>query len=412
MRGLTLQVVWITISLFWIPIKLIGGDKIYGLSYIDQHPVCVEVENGLIVKVSRIAHLPTGVQPYYLSPGLFDNQVNGGGGVYFSSEEPLRIDQIEKVTRHQWASGVTSYFPTLTSHTREVLVRNLKALAQAVDQTTLRGSIAGFHLEGPYLSPEDGYRGVHARDYIRPPDWDEFNELYKASGGKIRTITLAPEIPGALEFIKLCAGMGVTVALGHHNAPASVIRQAVQNGARVATHLGNGCANLIDRHTNPLWPQLAEDSLMISIIADGFHLNEHEIRTFYKAKGQGNVIITSDITRYAGLAPGTYRTADGREIELTPEGKVQYKAQKVLAGSALAINTGVRHLMKVTGASLYEAIGMASSNVAKLYGFQDRGELKEGMRGDIILFTLGPDKLEIQQTFVGGRLVFDRSRSD
>lgn len=382
--------------------------KICGLSYIDGLPICIETANGLIASISRPERLPAGTPPLYLAPGLFDNQVNGGSGVYFSSENPLTPDEIRKVVRSQWSAGVTSFLPTLTSHTRQVLKRNLEALARWSGYPEFRGTIPGFHLEGPYISPEDGYRGAHARQFVREPDVEELMELQRASGNKILTVTLAPERPGAMELIRWCTQDGIVVALGHHNASAGTIRTAVRNGARIATHLGNGCANLIHRHENPLWPQLADDSLMISIIADGFHLTAEEIKTFYKVKGAGKIVITSDITRYAGLTPGIYSTADGRKIELTPAGKVQYPAQGVLAGSALAVDTGVKKVMNFTGASLEEAIRMSSTNVARLYGLEDRGRLREGMRADIILFSLGRHKLDIHRTFVAGALVFEQ----
>ena len=125
--------------------------------------------------------------------------------------------------------------------------------------------------------------------------------------------------------------MGIVVAVGHHNANKQQLDLAVENGARIATHLGNGCANMINRHYNPLWPQLSNDDLMISIICDGFHLLPEEIRVFYKTKGVDKTIITSDVTSYAGLKSGQYKTQTGETIELTPEGKLHYPAQQGVA---------------------------------------------------------------------------------
>ena len=127
-------------------------------------------------------------------------------------------------------------------------------------------------------------------------------------------ITLAPEINGAFEFIRKCRKKGIIVSLGHHNGPAEIIKQAIDNGAGLATHLGNGCASIINRHLNPIWPQLADDRLMISFICDGFHLPPEVIQVFYKVKGAENIIITSDITSYAGLPPGEYKIKTGGDI--------------------------------------------------------------------------------------------------
>ena len=271
----------------------------------------------------------------------------------------------------------------------------------------LHGSIAGYHLEGPYLSPEDGYRGAHPLKCVRNPDWNEFRTFYEASGRNILTITVAPELAGAMELISKCKAMGIIVAIGHHNAPKTVIDQAVMNGARMATHLGNGCANMINRHDNPLWPQLANDQLMASLICDGFHLRDEEIAVFYKVKGTERTIITSDVTSFATLPPGTYKNEDGETVELTKDGMLRYPAQNVLYGSVLSISRGVVHMMEVTGCTLAEAIRMASTNPAKLYGLNDRGSIEPGKRADLILFTVGDRELSIKKTYVAGKLVYE-----
>jgi N-acetylglucosamine-6-phosphate deacetylase len=184
----------------------------------------------------------------------------------------------------------------------------------------------------------------------------------------------------------------------------------VKNGVRISTHLGNGCANMINRHNNPFWPQLANDDLMISIICDGFHLLPEEIKVFYKVKGVDKTIITSDVTSYAALPPGQYKTQTGETIELTKEGKLHYPAQQVLYGSASPITKGIGYIMKVTGCSLADAIQMASTNPAKLYGLNDRGTLETGKRADLVLFTIDDFKVNIQKTMVKGELVFDASK--
>ena len=234
-------------------------------------------------------------------------------------------------------------------------------------------------------------------------------DRYEASGKNIKEITLAPELPGAIEFIKKATALGVTVAIGHHNANKTQVDEAVKSGAKISTHLGNGCANMIHRHNNPLWPQLANDDLMISIICDGFHLLPEEISTFYKTKGVNKTIITSDVTSYAALPPGVYKTQTGEEIELTEDGKLHYPAQQVLYGSAAPLTNGIGNIIKYTHCSLADAIQMASTNVARLYKLNDRGELKKGMRADIILFSMDNSKVNIHKTYVKGRLVYDES---
>jgi len=404
----------ITYSLLFLFILNISHaqQRIEGLSYLDGKPVSIVVKEGKIVEINRISELPAGSKILYIAPGLIDNQANGFIGISFLSETGaiLTLEGVKKATRALWERGVTTYLPTLTTNSREELLNIFLKLADFKNDKSLLGSIPGFHLEGPYISPEDGYRGAHSKKFVRPPDWNEFMELYKASGNSIMTVTLAPEVEGAMKFIRKCNEKGIVVALGHHNATAEIIDKAVENGAKICTHLGNGCANTINRHINPLWPQLSNDKLLISIICDGFHLTPEEIRVFYKAKGSDNTIVTSDVTEFAGMPPGLYKIFDDEVIELTADGELRYPAQKVLYGSASAIDKGVRYIMKVTGCSLADAIKMSSTNPAKLYGLNDRGSIETGKRADLILFELSDSELVIKKTYVNGKLVYDASK--
>jgi len=384
------------------------GQQIEGLLYTDQSPVSIKIADGKIKKIRKIKKLSGENRGTFIAPGLIDTQVNGYMGVSFSfSGGGLTPEHVQKATRELWKAGVTTYLPTLTTNNQDTLLKNFLVLARAKEDPGLHGSIAGFHLEGPYISPEDGFRGAHPAEFVRKPDWDEFMELYEASGKNILQVTIAPETEGALEFISRCHEAGIIVGLGHHNASAEIIEEAVARGARIATHLGNGCANMINRHLNPLWPQLSDDRLMISMICDGFHLRPEEIRVFYKVKGPEKTIIISDVTNYAGMAPGIYITSTSDTVELTPEGMMIFPAQKVLYGSASPITRGVGHIMEVAGCSLRQAIRMASTNPAALYGLKDRGRIKPGKRADLILFSLNNNKIEILKTIVEGEVVYE-----
>ncbi len=386
---------------------LFGQTIIEGLHYINKTPVSIEIKDGKIVDIQTLEKLSDESKVLYIAPGLFDNQVNGFSGVSFTfGGAELTAEGIKKATRELWKKGVTSYLPTLTTNSKETLLKNFAILAKTKNDPEILGSIPGFFLEGPYISPVDGFRGAHPLQHVHNPDWEEFMDLYKASGRNIITVTVAPELNGAMDFISKCTAMGITIAIGHHNATKEIVDQAVLRGARISTHLGNGCANMINRHNNPLWPQLANDQLIASIICDGFHLRDEEIKTFYSVKGPEKTIIISDVTSFAGLPPGEYINEDGETIELTEEGLLCYPAQKVLYGSASPISRGVVKIMDVTGCSLGDAIRMASTNPAKLHGITDRGEIKPGMRADLILFTLGERELNIEKTYVSGRLVY------
>ncbi|HZJ18810.1 MAG TPA: amidohydrolase family protein, partial [Pricia sp.] len=181
---------------------------------------------------------------------------------------------------------------------------------------------------------------------------------------------------------------------------------AVEAGAKLSTHLGNGCANEINRHNNPLWPQLSNDALTISIIADGFHLTREEVRTFYKTKGADKTILVSDALDLAGLPPGEY-TRGERTLLLTPN-VVKLPKENVLAGAASPISKCVGKIMEYTECTLKDAIQMASTNPAEFFALKDLGTIEPGKRADLILFTMENNEMIVQQTFVGGKSVYTR----
>ncbi len=403
------------VSFFFLFFFFTSGMKaqeiVEGIHYYTGQPVQVIIEDGKIGEIRTVAALESDRQ-VFIAPGFFDNQVNGFAGVSFSfGGSDLTAEGIEKATKALWKEGVTTYLPTLTTNSSEVLLNNFALLAKAVESENLRGSIPGFHLEGPYINPEDGYRGAHPRRFVKLPDWEEFMEFFEASGEHILQVTVAPEMEGALDFITKCSRKGILVALGHHNANTEIVTAAIDRGAKIATHLGNGAANMINRHRNPFWPQLADERLHISIICDSFHLLPEEIKTFYKVKGTGKTIITSDVTSYAALEPGEYTTQTGETIELTEDGMLRYPAQNVLYGSASAMTKGVGYVMKVTGCSLADAVQMASTNQANLFGLRDRGTLEPGKRADIILFQMDNSEVKIDKTYVKGKLVYENSKN-
>ena len=377
---------------------------IEGIHYETGKPVCIEIYDGFIGKINKKAGLINGKQNLFIAPGLIDNQINGYANVDFSGNN-LSVDDVISATHSIWREGVTSFLPTLITNSHERLIKNLMILEEAGRDERLRQSIPGFHLEGPYISPEEGYRGCHPVQHIRKPSHEELLDYQKAAGGRITQITLAPETEGAMEFIRLCRNSGIVVALGHTNASADQITQAVVNGARLSTHLGNGCANFIHRHKNPIWPQLANDLLMPSVVADGLHLSQEEIRVFYKVKGPDNMILTSDVVYLAGMPPGRYTFLES-EVILTEEGMLLNPEQNCLAGASFPLKKGVENMMNFTGCSIGDAINMASGNVARLYGLNDRGNLAPGKRADIIMFERVGNQLKVNKTFLKGKLVY------
>ena len=378
-----------------------------GLHYADGLPIRIAIENGIIREIDRNVTGDVDLT-YLVAPGLIDHQINGYLSHSFVGGD-LHPEQFREIIEGLWKKGITTILPTLTTHTNEVLLKSFDNLDKILKDEHLAQSVPGFHLEGPYISAESGYRGVHNPQWIRNPHWEEFEGWQRASGNRIKIVTLAPELDGAMEFIGKCRELNLVVGLGHTAATTSDINKAVEQGASLSTHLGNGCANSIHRHHNPLWPQLAHDGLTASIIADGFHLTREEVRTFYKAKGQHQIVLVSDLTRLAGMPPGTYQDF-GQEVVMTEEGAIMLPAENVLAGASFLITRGIENIIEFTGCSLADAIDMAAKNPAYLLGLEDRGTLEVGKRADMILFQFNQGKLQVFKTYVGGELVFDESK--
>lgn len=379
---------------------------IEGIHYSTGKPIRVEIADEFISDICDIPFPQNHLKSLYIAPGLMDNQINGYAGIDFSGSN-LKENDLFTAAKAIWSEGVTSFFPTLITNSHVNIVKNLTVLDKACcNNEQLDNSVPGFHLEGPYLSPVEGYRGCHPEQYMRKPSFREFSEYQKASGGRIIQVTVAPEIEGAMEFIKECTKSGIIVAIGHSNASADQINMAVDNGATISTHLGNGCANLIHRHNNPIWPQLANEKLTPSIIADGHHLTADEIKVFCKVKGTDNIILTSDVIYLAGMAPGHYSFL-GADVLLKEDGMLINEELNCLAGASFPLKKGVENIMKLAGYSLSDAIKMASENVARLYSLNSIGTLEKGKRADIILFELAENQMHIKQTILNGKTVFE-----
>lgn len=378
-----------------------------GIHYETMSPVRIDVADGMIQNISVLdKNVSEGELPV-IAPGLIDNQVNGYAGVDFSGDQ-LSAGDIAEATRSLWKSGVTTYLPTLITNSDENLIRNFRILASALSRKEVALSVPGFHLEGPYLSKLEGFRGCHREDQLSTPDLGQFVRFQNAAEGRIVQLTLAPELPGALELIRFCMENRVVPAIGHSNANSKEIDEACKCGAKLSTHLGNGCANLIHRHGNPIWPQLANEHLMPTVIADGHHLLPEELKVFLKVKGSDRLILTSDITYLAGMPAGRYHFG-GADVILTEEGMLKSADQDCLAGASLPLLKGVENMIRFTGCTLAEAINMASKNVADVFEWNDRGRLFPGRRADMLLLTQKGSDLKIHQCYIAGELITPNS---
>lgn len=377
---------------------------IEGIHFETGKYVQVKIHNGIVSGIINIDNPHSSQKNLFIAPGLIDNQVNGYLGINFA-DEFFTVERMRIASQAILKDGVTTFLPTLVTNGHKELIRNFRILKDSCEDDFLKDIIPGFHLEGPWLSPEPGFYGCHPVEHLRKPSWREFLEYQEAAGGNIIEVTISPELNGAMDFIKKCRDAGVVVAIGHTNASTEQINMAVEAGARLSTHLGNGCANTINRHRNPLWPQLANDLLTPSIIADGHHLLPEEIIVFYKVKGAENLILTSDVNHLIGMAPGDYVYMGGKVI-MTEDGLVKNPELNCLAGASMPLMRGVENMMNFTGCSLGEGINLASRNTARIFGLNDRGALEAGKNADIIRFEINAGRVYIRDVYLKGKQVF------
>ena len=369
------------------------------------------MSEGTICHVTKVtpgsrAHADDAGNQVWISPGFIDLQVNGFAGHDVNAERPT-VDDVDRMIRALWPTGVTHVLPTVVTGSYDRLERAMRALSAAKTSTSAGASILGIHLEGPYISPEDGPRGAHPQEYVRLPDWDEFCRLQDAAEGLIRLVTLAPELSGAISFIEKAVASGLVVAIGHTAGSPADIVAAIDAGASLSTHLGNGAHAMLRRHPNYIWEQLAADELYASVIPDGFHLPSSVLKTFIRAKGTDRIILVSDAVGVAGLQPGVYNIL-GTDIELTSQGKVILSGTDFLAGSALRLDEGIGNVFMSVGTSLADALKMVTANPAKLLRVDDRvGALRVGMEANLTRFRLdGANRIIVQETIVLGETVF------
>ena len=294
-------------------------------------------------------------------PGLFDLQVNGFGGIDFNAPD-LTADRMDEALQRMRTTGVTRCLPTLITSAFE----QFAASARVVSHMTCP-AIAGIHMEGPYVSPEDGARGAHPREHVRPATIDDFNRRQDAANGRIVLVTLAPEVDGAVRLIEYLVEARVHVAIGHSAATPGQIAEAIAAGATLATHLGNGCAQMLPRHPNVIWELLAADAVFASLIVDGHHLPPATVKAMMRAKGAPRTILVTDAVAAAGCAPGAY-TIGGVTSEVSADGRVSLPGTPYLAGSVLTLDRAIANMVRFTSLAIDDVIPMASTIPATYLG--------------------------------------------
>ena len=373
--------------------------------------VSVTVEAGKIASVGdATGQADLGGEDVWISPAIFDIQINGAGGIGYNAED-LSVEDVIRSCEWPHKAGTGLFCPTVTTSPVGQTIRSLEILAQACEQSKrAAATLQGIHIEGPYISSEDGPRGAHPVEHTKDPDWEEFCKLQEAAGGRIKILTLAPEREGSLPFIEKAAASGVVISIGHTGASRERVREAISAGAKLSTHLGNGAHAQLPRHDNYIWEQLAADELWAGLVPDGHHLPQPVLQSFYRAKGRDRICLVSDVAPIVGLPPGVYdRIYGDYMVEIHESGKISLAGTPYLAGAALFLDRGIPNAAALTDATIEDAVAMATVNPARLLGLDDRlGTVTVGKDASLTLFRWreGDKALSIVATVVAGEVVF------
>lgn len=384
--------------------------QVRGRRYENGEPVVISIDGERVASITPAVPEGAVADWPFVAPGLFDLQINGHAGIWFAKAD-LTPNDVLATLQHHFRFGVTRLFPTLITASYEALHGGFTAIRNACEQERWADlMVPGCHLEGPYISKEDGPRGAHPLKQVRACDWDEFCRLNEASGGRIKLLTLAPEAEGAIDFIRKAVAVGVTIAIGHTGATPEQVAAAVDAGARLSTHLGNGAHGMLRRHPNYIWEQLGDARLTASLITDGHHIPDSFIRSVIRAKTPARTVITCDAAGLAGCPPGVYQIETG-DVEILPSGKIVVANQpQFLAGSGQLTDHCVAYAMRAAGVSLKDAIDMAGRIPASLCNIESIG-LRRGSRADLMLFhQRNGQPFEVIETIMAGQSMWQAAR--
>jgi N-acetylglucosamine-6-phosphate deacetylase len=390
--------------------------KLFGKLCSTGHLVEIET-NGAQIKSIQPAGAASGVLPsgalgaadVWISPGWIDIQFNGYGGFDFNRRSWTSVntsdDAPHKIVELAARGGTAMLCPTIVTSSREGIIESLQFLAKAVESDkTLAAALPAFHVEGPYISSEEGLRGAHPKEHTRDPDWEEFQQFQDAAGGRIKILTLAPERAGCTEFIERVTESGVAVSIGHSGATPEDIQAAIKAGARLSTHLGNGSQDMIQRHRNYFFEQLAADEMTACIIADGFHLPPELVKIIARVKSPEKLVLVSDAVALGGMPPGIYNEGHS---EVLPSGKVVLAGTPYLAGAGHLLDTCAANYLRWTNGGMNGLIKAISQNPAQILELENAGQVAVGNDADLTLFREtenGP--LEVVATLTKGEILY------
>ena len=369
------------------------------------------IENGVVVvrngriafvgKENRATHSANAsvldASDKIVSPGFIDTQIVGARGFDASAGS---LEAVREVARFCSETGTTSLLVAVGTRPFKKLVQGLRGVREAIRKGTDTAEVLGIHLEGPYISPIK--KGAHNPNYIRPPSISELNVILRESANNVILATVAPEVQGAISFIRELKRRGVTVSIGHSNATYEETLTGIRAGMSHATHVFNGMREFHHREPGVLGAVLTCDNMTASLIADGIHVHPAAMKVLVKAKGTDKIVLITDSV-VAGLQNGTYKLV-GLDVVLS-DGVCKLKSGLSLAGSSLAMNKAVRNMIELVGVPIRDAVGMATINPAKVIGTDRRkGSIEIGKDADIIVID---ERINVYATLVKGKAVYN-----
>ena len=371
------------------------------LNVLDGKGYEICVADGIIADIREYPDVPEG---RFICPGgLIDTQVNGAIGFNYSGEN-LDVNQVIQICENLAKHGTLQHFATIITRPEELILRNLDVIVKAVEEDEfVRRSITGIHIEGNFISRLDGPRGAHDLRYVRDADIAEFDRWNTHACGLLKYITIGAEANGAEQLIRHAVSKDVAVAIGHTGATREQIDRAVDAGATLSTHLGNGVFSKLDRFENPIWPQLRNKGLTTGLIADGDHVTPDLVWVISRCKDSDHIILVSDLHHCAGLPPG--RRQDGPlEIDIVKDGAVRVAGTPYLAGAGVHLLKCIWNYSRFTGTDLQTSFKLGTVNPICKYSLdQERSELQAGHKAEFITFTETEKGFELNSVFADGK---------
>jgi len=334
----------------------------------------------------------------FVVPGFIDIHVHGGGG---SDIMDGKYEAVKQVAATHSRFGTTAFLPTTMTMSKDKIIGSLKSIQEAFIKGTGAAEILGINLEGPYINPEK--KGAQKEKDIKRPSIEEFLEFNQASGNLIRLITIAPEMPGAIDLIRWLHKNGIIASVGHSNATYRQVQEGIKAGLTHVTHTFNAMRGFNHREPGVVGAALSSPKLILEMIADGIHLHTVAMKILIKIKEIGKIVLITDAMRAASKPEGTYNLG-GQEVTVA-RGQARLK-DGTLAGSVLTMDKAVCNMVDKVGVSLTEAIQMATASPARCLGVESKkGSLEPGKDADIVILN---KKLKVELTMVKGRVVYKR----